>query len=187
MKKMILCLSLTFTLFVSSTRQSQAAALAISASGGSSIAQVLFGMSALSMTLGCLSDGMRSDGWHARKVCSSAGQTNGLGGLGIVLVVIGIITLEGDQQYSLSSLTHEQAQKVGLSESEFISFNNNLEEINLVLTSSTEDLLARGKTSDEQAEAILKLHGQDVDAEAFSAFLKLRTFNSEIVRSAIAQ
>jgi hypothetical protein len=187
MKKLIVSLCLSLTLFMSSTRQTQAAALAISASGGSSIAQVFFGLSALSMTLGCLSDGMQSDGWHANKMCSSVGRTNGLGDFGIVLAIIGIITLEGDQQFSLTSLTNDQAQKIGLSERELISFNSNIDELNLVLASSTEDLMNHGQISDEEAETIVKSHGQDIESDAFSAFMKLRAFNRSVAQSLMAK
>ena len=90
-----------------------------------------------------------------------------------ILIGAGLILLEGQQSFSYSEITQEDAQDLGITESERLSFNSQIDEVNAVNAQVTAEVSSIEDATAEDAKAVWETARSALSPEAFSALQKV--------------
>lgn len=103
-----------------------------------------------------------------------------------IVILIGLIVLDGDQPIELSPLSNELASQVGLSYKQLKAYNSNVEtELSMVLNASVTTLANMENPTEEDFVTVIRNVGSNLDPMALEAFMMVRDFNKQTLANTL--
>lgn len=174
MRKILTCMLLIGTLSIGISNKASAAILSFGSGGLATFSQVYLGISAVSAATVCTKSKMETG-----KFCSELNSHPQSPDIDGWISIIGIIILEGNQSLKVNAISPEQATQVGLENiNEIQIFNDNLDELNQVLTASSKIVADLENPTSETVNTIILEQGKSMNPIALNVFMKVRAYNS---------
>lgn len=93
--------------------------------------------------------------------------------LGTVMMLAGLIILDGEQQVEFKSLNQEEAGRVGVTADELSSYNSELDQVNIVLAQVSAELSEIEKPDAKSAISFWNNYSDLIDPLTFAAIKKI--------------
>ncbi len=107
---------------------------------------------------------------HCPNTCEG-GVVAGL--LGITMIGLGVILLDGEQEIQFSTLNSKQARALGISAAELSSFNSEIDQANFLMSYVKDEVVGLKTTNFEESAKIWNEVKDQVSPETFSAMAKI--------------
>ena len=102
-----------------------------------------------------------------------------VGFFGAILLGLGLIILDGEQQVQFNSLSVAEANKLNLSSAERMSFNAEIDQVNALTSFVSEEVVSQKIQNSEEAAQVWNNVKDLVSADTFSAMVKVANQNSQ--------
>lgn len=181
MKKQIIGLALSASLLMTAASQSQAAILTFNKNPiVSKLTKISLAAMGLGLAVDCLNPHI-SRSYACSGPIKSVFRYDKRGNIKQALVIlVGLIVLDGNQPIELSPLSHELANKVGLTDQQLHAYNANVEdELPMVLNASVASLANMENPSEQDFVTVIQNMGANLDPQALEAFMMVRNFNKQ--------
>jgi hypothetical protein len=108
---------------------------------------------------------------------NASADTEVLAGVGGLLALIGVIVLDGEegQKVSFRELTPKTAHQVGVTESERLNYNSELDQVNFILSEVESDMAKMKKPTAQDSQKVWSQYKDMVSSKTFSAMTKIST------------
>ncbi len=159
MKKLLLSLALCLSLFTATTKRAEAFVVPGGYAVGLAIAQVSMlsiGVVAITHLHGTTPDGIPRVPWWM-----------------MIPLAVGMIILDSEQEFSYSGISAADGAKLALTPDEIVSFNNEIDEVNFLVSYVSSEAAKMEKPTSEEVVVIWNGVKDAISPEAFSAMQKV--------------
>lgn len=92
---------------------------------------------------------------------------------GLIAMGAGLVILDGENSVVFDAVTAKEAKKIGLTKSEFLSFNSEIDQVNAVMNMVSEEVSQINNATAKESAEVWDNAREHLSAETFSAMVKV--------------